>query len=452
MTSLKSVTFYVLLLAAQYNPAHAQNLQSGPMVGYSDVREVMLWVQTKSPGRVRFEYWETSTPQVRLKTPEVETRREQACTAHIVADEVVPGSIYGYELFIDGNRVALNYPLRFQTQPVWRWVKGPTTSTIAIGSCAYINDTLFDATADYGSTASIFTSISQKRPDAMLWLGDNIYLRDREWNSRTGILKRYTHVRSLPILQPLLAATHHYAIWDDHDFGPNDFDRGWWNKSAALEGFRLFWANPSYGLEEGSGITTTFEWADAQFFLLDNRWFRTPNGRRTGGQHTLLGKRQRDWLIDALVSSQAKFKFVAAGGQFLNPAPAHETWANCAPIERMEILDTLAKERVEGVIFLSGDRHHTELSRLDRRGLYPLYDLTVSPLTSGVHLGGKDEVNHLRVENSFAAERNFGLLTFSGPTNDRSLNVSIRSESGDEIWQRQIRATELKNELTTSTR
>ena len=56
---------------------------------------------------------------------------------------------------------------------------------------------------------------SIKNPDFMLWLGDNTYLRESDWNSRTGFIKRYPHTRALSELQPLLASTHHYATWDD---------------------------------------------------------------------------------------------------------------------------------------------------------------------------------------------------------------------------------------------
>gem|GEM_PF-6823568 len=38
--------------------AQANLLQSGPMVGYSEMKEVLLWVQTKSSAKVKFAYWE----------------------------------------------------------------------------------------------------------------------------------------------------------------------------------------------------------------------------------------------------------------------------------------------------------------------------------------------------------------------------------------------------------
>ena len=46
---------------------------------------------------------------------------------------------------------------------------------------------------------------------------------------------------------------------------------------------------------------------------------------------------------------------------------------------------------------MSGDRHHTEISRMERPEAYPLIDITCSPLTSGVHNPG-DEGNTYQVK------------------------------------------------------
>ncbi|MFB6240798.1 MAG: alkaline phosphatase, partial [Gemmatimonadota bacterium] len=258
-----------------------------------------------------------------------------------------------------------------------------------------------------------------------------------------GSSTAYTHTRSLPELQPLLGSTHHYATWDDHDYGPNNSDRSWWNRRTTLEAFRLFWGNPAYGVDGNPGITSTFRWADVQVFLLDDRYHRTPNGRVTG-KRTMLGEEQIRWLVDALVSSDATFKLVALGGQFLNPYAAYETYANLFPAERERILERLRQEDVPGVVFLSGDRHFTELTRLERPGSYPLYDLTVSPLTSSAYAEGDEEPNDLRVSGTAVTERNYAVLRFSGPRKDRRMTISVRDVAGKEVWSRTIRASDLR--------
>ena len=408
------------------------------MLGYSDMFETMLWVQTKSPAEVQVTYWLKDNPAQKSFTEKKSTGKKDGFTAHLIADEVQPGNVYEYALSINGQQVKFDYPTTFQTQTLWQWRTDPPAFKVAVGSCSYINEPSYDRPGTpYGAEYQIFTSVYQKRPDVMLWLGDNTYLREVDWFTRTGFLHRYTHTRSLPELQPLLASTHHYAIWDDHDFGPNDSDGSFVHKDMSTEIFKIFWGNPTYGLPGQSGITSYFQWADIDFFLLDNRYFRTPNKRKTGDR-VLLGKVQMEWLIDALAASEAPFKMVAIGGQVLTTYAGQETYVNLCPAERTYLLRRIDEEGIKNVVFLTGDRHHTELSKLATKNGITIYDLTVSPLTSGVHQ--TDEKNLLREEGSLIMQRNFGMLEFSGPQAQRRLTMRIFDAGGKELWSKTIQS------------
>ncbi|MCB0312879.1 MAG: alkaline phosphatase family protein, partial [Calditrichaeota bacterium] len=149
------------------------------------------------------------------------------------------------------------------------------------------------------------------------------------------------------------------------------------------------------------------------------------------------------WLIDALNASEAPFKMVVMGGQFLNPYNGYENYSGF-PEEREQILRAISENDIYGVIFFDGDRHHSELSKLDRPGRYPIYDLTVSPFTAGPNPNAATEANYLRVENTFYGDRNFALLEVSGPRKDRVLKISLRDKTGAERWQQEIRAQALR--------
>lgn len=442
---LPVLLFCVLCSTVAALPAFAQPslLQSGPMVGYADMREVALWVQTTAPARARFVYWDTAMPQQRYTTEEMATAKEKAYTALLIADSVQPGKVYNYEVQLNGTTIPRPYPLRFRTPALWQWRTEPPTLRVALGSCAYINEPEYDRPGTpYGSDYQIFTAIADTKPDLMLWLGDNTYLREADWNTRTGVLHRYTHTRSLAQMQPMLAAMSNYAIWDDHDFGPNNSDRGFWNRDNTLEAFKLFWANPSYGVGGQPGVTTQFSWSDVDFFLLDNRYYRSPDDRTTG-ERTILGKEQLQWLIDALRSSWATFKVVAIGGQVVNPAAIYETYATF-PEERNQLLELLAKENIPGIVFIDGDRHHTVLSKMPRESAYPLYDLTVSPLTSGAGRNVATEGNTFAIPETIVEQRNFGIMEFSGPRKERVLTITIYDSNGKELWKRSIKAGEVR--------
>jgi alkaline phosphatase D len=419
--------------------AQVSLLQSGPMVGYSEMLEVPLWVQTKQAAKVQFEYWEEEAPMRKFRTEARQTDKNSAFTATLPADQVQPGKRYAYQLIINDQLVKLDYPARFQTQTLWQWRSDPPNFRLAAGSCAYVNDEPHDRPGTpYGGEYHIFETIRGFQPDAMLWLGDNVYLREPDWNSRTGILYRYTHTRSLPELQPLLASTHHYAIWDDHDFGPDDSDGSFVHKDKTLEAFRLFWPNPSYGLDGKPGTTTAFQFSDIDFFLLDNRYYRSANFRRRGNKQ-MLGIAQIEWLIDALVKSQAPFKMIAIGGQVLNTAPVNENYIHHFAEEREYLLRRIEEENITGVIFLTGDRHHSELSRYVNNRGHVVYDLTCSPLTSGVARNPETN-NTWRVEGTLLAERNFVLLDFEGPREARTLSIRAINADGRERWRRVIEA------------
>ena len=419
--------------------AQSSLLQSGPMLGYNEMREVMLWVQTNAAAKVQIAYWPQAEPSRRLLTEERLTDKADAFTAKLIADEVEPGLKYSYELRINGQPVKLSYPTEFEAQPLWQWRTDPPDFKVAIGSCSYINEGPYDRPGrPYGGEYQVFTAIHQQRPHAMVWLGDNVYLREVDWYSRTGILKRYTHTRSLPELQPLLASTHHYAIWDDHDFGPNDSDGSFIHKDKALEAFQLFWGNPTFGLSGQKGITSFFQYMDADFFLLDNRYNRSANGRKFG-EKTILGEVQLDWLIDALAFSKAPFKIVCVGGQVLNTVAMHENYSNVNPEERAYLLRRIEEEGIKNVVFLTGDRHHTELSRYVNAKGNAVYDFTSSPLSSGTPRE-VTEVNDNRVEGTLVVQRNFGMLEFSGPRTARKLSLRTYDSEGKELWVHEISA------------
>jgi alkaline phosphatase D len=410
------------------------------MPGYTTMREVMVWAQTKKPAKVQMAYWARDGASDTMRSKTVTTNHQRARVAKLIADQVEPGKTYRYHLLIDGQMARTGQKLTFHTQELWQYRKEPPAFTLALGSCAFINQQQYDRSDDgYGRHYDIFDAIATKDPNLMLWLGDNVYYRQVDFYSRTGMMKRYTHTRSSAHLQKLLRSTHHYAIWDDHDFGPNNANGSYIHKERSLRMFKLFWANNDYGVNGLPGITTKFRYNDMAFFLLDNRYHRTPAQLETG-QRQILGKQQIDWLINALIGSDAPFKFVVMGGQFLNPAQVYETYANVAPEERERLIGRIEKEGIEGVVFLTGDRHHTELNKMELANGNVIYDLTVSPLTSKPYGKSDQEENPHRVDDTFVGKRNFGLLRFDGPRKKRTMTISIYNHEGEPLWEKTIEA------------
>ena len=73
-------------------------LKSGPMLGYSDLKEVMIWVQTEAEKEVKIRYWEIDEPEnVKTSNPII-TQAKDNFTAHLLANQVDPGKKYAYEI------------------------------------------------------------------------------------------------------------------------------------------------------------------------------------------------------------------------------------------------------------------------------------------------------------------------------------------------------------------
>lgn len=442
----KNIFLFYLLLLGITTQAQTSLLQSGPMVGYSSMREVMLWVQTKSEATVHFEYWEKGKPELKAQTEKHVTKKHDGFTARIVTNLLNVSTKYEYALFINGKKVERPYPLEFQTQVLWQWRTEPPPIKFVVGSCLYVNDPPLDRKGEpYGSNYHIFETIAKQKPEFMIWGGDNTYLREADYDSRNGMLYRYTHTRSLPELQPLLGSVHHYATWDDHDFGPNDSDRSFIDKEMSTEIFKSFWANPSYGNPTGGkGICSRVQWGDIEFFLLDDRYFKSPQDRE-GIEKNMLGAEQIEWIADAISESKATFKFLVCGVQVINSAAMYENYATCAE-ERQRLIKRIRDSNAKGVFFLTGDRHHTVLSALQESDkVYPLYDLTTSSLTSGVYAPQPEEKNTNLINGTLVVDQNFALMEITGLAKERVLKITIINHKGDVQWTKEIAAKELRN-------
>ena len=431
--------------------AASARLVSGPMLANVTHRGATIWVETEGASQVAVEVFGPDT--LGTGAPLATSARAASGadgTAAVRLAGLEPGTTYRYAVSLDGAAVSRPYALSFTTQPLWQWRTDPPTFTAVLGSCYYDNDPPYDRPGDgYGGSTAIFGRIADLDPDLMLWLGDNTYLREVDWWDPAGIDYRFQHSRSDPALQPLLARAAHYATWDDHDFGPNNADRSYVLKGATTDTFTRYWPAAARGLPGVPGVFTQFQWADVEFFLLDNRTHRAPNDA-PASERTILGAEQRQWLLDALTASQAPFKVVAMGGQFLNPVRVFENYSNVAPAERQLLLNEITARSVEGVVFVSGDRHHTELIKLDRPGAYPLYEFTSSPLTAGASTfalreDSPERDNPARVPGTLVAgDRNFGTLTVSGPRTDRTMTLRTYDASGALRWEHALRARDLR--------
>jgi len=410
------------------------------MLGFVGMRSARIWVAAPQECSIGVAVFLPGS-----KSPErifnSKTIAEKGNSCIVDLENLEPGTTYGYRVFpVENEGISENFSSTFTTQELWQYRKDAPDFRLALGSCAFVNETAYDRPGDpYGGEFHIFDTIVKKDPDLMLWLGDNIYLREVDFQSYGSIIHRYKHTRSQREMQSLLQHCPNLAIWDDHDFGPNDSNGSFIHKDWTLDAFKAFWPNPSYGLsneESGKGITTHFQQSDIEFFLLDNRYHRTWKDSIGNTASTILGETQLNWLLQALKQSQAPFKLIAIGGQFLNSAAVFENYANYEQ-ERELIIRTIEKENIRGVVFLTGDRHCGELSYMPLQNNNAIFDLTVSPLTSKAFDMSKEE-NKWRVENTVSGVRHFATMEFTGKRKQRVLTIRIFDSNGKQLWTKDV--------------
>jgi len=405
-----------------------QAIYSGPMLGYSTPREVAVWVQLDQPAEIHLQYWTKGKPEQKFTSKVVLVNDESYLTGTLKATGLEPGSNYIYEILAKDKNLTKTKSLNFSTQTLWQHRTPAPDFSFLAGSCVYINDTAYDRPGEpYGRAYDIFNKMTLEPAEFMLWLGDNTYLREVDWDIPDGINYRHRHSRHTPEMQPFLAAMNHYAIWDDHDYGPNDSDGSYFGKAWAKEIFNKYWANLHTEIPGLETNTNTFTWNDCQFFLLDNRWVRSapdPDGQ-------ILGDEQIEWLIEALRFSQASFKFIAIGGQFVSNAKIYENHANYET-ERLKLIGLLDKHEIKNVIFLDGDRHHAEFSKMITPMGNTLWDITTSPLTSGAY-DHSDEPNSFRIPGSMYGDNNYCLIEVSGEYGKRQCQVILKNKAGEKV-------------------
>lgn len=326
----------------------------------------------------------------------------------------------------------------------------PTTSvtTIAFGSCGHEDQ-----------PQPVLQIAAEKKPTAFIFLGDNIY---GDTDNMDTLRAKYARFGAKPEFQQLAAATKILATWDDHDYGRNDAGKYYPFKEESKEIFLNFFKEPALSeRRKHKGIYhAEYIWVRdkvIQVILLDNRTFRSDlllyDGKNpvtqdryfykldysthTSKDSTFLGEEQWQWLERELLQP-ADLRLICSGSQFGIEYNGYEAWANY-PLEQQRMLDLIKTTKAEGVLFLSGDVHYAEISKLQSTGLYPIYDITSSGITSTWDFATP---NANRIEGP-VMDNHIGLLTIQWEK-DPVISMEIIDKNKNSRIEYTIKASELR--------
>ncbi len=410
---------------------HTVELLHGPMLGCVTDTSAKFWVRTANEVPIQVIVSASKGMSPIIKSAIVKTDAGKDFTAVLSVQGLRPNRPHDYYLLVDGEMVSRQpYGSRwsFHTFPA-----AGRKAKFQIG---------FGGGAGYTPQYErMWNTIAAHNLPAFLFLGDNIYID----NPTRPAVQQYCYYRrqSRPEFRNLVAFTAIYAIWDDHDFTTND---GWGgpkiNEPAwKIPVWRLFrnnWNNPYYGGGENQpGCWFDFSIGDIDFFMLDGRYYRNkPKGKNP----SMLGPVQKEWLLKKIKASTATFKVLASpvSWAFGTKPGSRDTWEGYK-LEREDIFSFLEKNRIDGVILISADRHRSDIWKIERANGYALYEFESSKLTN-VH-------THRLIPAAlfgYNEKCSFGLLSFDTGLSDPQVTYQIISIDNEVIHTFSL----LKSQLT----
>jgi len=330
-------------------------------------------------------------------------------------------------------------------------------SSIAFGSCSHQDKPL-----------PIFSLIDKHNPDLFIHLGDNIY---GDTKNMCKLKHKYRKLARNRDYKNFRKHNKIIATWDDHDYGQDDAGKYYPKKSKSKKIFLRFFNEPKESLRwTHSGIYTSYYYhingKILQIILLDNRTFRDNllpydgslnpdtlkienNGfvrydydldysPQMNPDSTILGMEQWKWLEGEL-RKPADIRIIGSSTQFSTEYNGYETWANF-PLEQARMLQLITDTQAKGILFISGDVHYAEMSKLVNETTYPIYDLTASGLTEEWKFATP---NVYRIGEP-VMENHFGMININWTLEIPEISLEIWDEDNNLRIQQTVVLTELQ--------
>ncbi|MDO6761678.1 LamG-like jellyroll fold domain-containing protein [Tamlana sp. 2_MG-2023] len=272
------------------------------------------------------------------------------------------------------------------------------------GGCGRIYDTSRcvdtpESLTHINGNPELFNHMAAEDADLMVWLGDATYLLGLQhangecpdaiddWANKDMAFDRYMFYRQFH--DQLTMAMPQLAITDNHDTGPNEFDKTMATLPEMRDIFKDWWPNPEYlDTVEGEGMHSSYVYKDVEFFLTDNRSYRD-------GTADHFGDEQLEWLKQGLLNSKATFKVIINGTPtFREVGGRNFSVSNQAD----EFLQFIQNNNINGVVSYCADIHDQRFMVRESDTKYPMYDIMSGNINSDI--GGNGEVGNYNVNYS----------------------------------------------------
>ena len=336
----------VMLVLAGAPYSYAASVTEYPVVGAVTTNSAKIALRTDSAASVVVEYDTSSSFTNPTVSNSITTASTSDYTAIFSLSSLSANTTYYYRVKVGGVLQSLD-AMEFSTFPasgsytfsVFADVAPTDSAATAYAGAA---NTLFAVQLgdfDHGDPTTLAASRQMHRD-----------MRDKTKTHGQAFVNRIAKRRAL------------VHMWDDHDYCGNDEDRFCSSRSTAWQAFKEYY--PTYTLANGSnGLWHKFTVGDAEFFVLDLRSQRdagtdTDNSDKSMLDGALITNDQKDWFLDGLKNSTAKWKIVLSTVTFNEDArPASTDIWHSYSTEAAAIKTYLTNNSIEDVVVISADIH-----------------------------------------------------------------------------------------------
>jgi hypothetical protein len=378
----------------------------------------LVRVATDIPARVEIEFARNRNFRRSRRLRPQRTNGFEAVTAEL--GDLPPGRRIWWRARVKRNGQEVTGPARsFRVMP--RAASGEGVS-IAVASCA----------SQFGPA---FDELAARRPDVFVWQGDLNYPDTIGPLAQTvdGYAGIWRDFLANPLMAPVLEDTLFAVQRDDHDYGLQDANAG----NLVQHGLA-----PWEGLMERR-VYYRFSAGLADVWVLDQRYFKSDPAAPDGPDKTLLGPKQREWLMRTLAASKAPFKVICSPCT-LAPLATNArdgNWAAGFTAERDLLLKHVA-ERVGGrTVWVTGDTHWT--MAYERDGLLEVRPCPLGiPSPNDITLTQPQVAEDARrvpgVEYANDDRSHFALIETRRDARRPRLDLSLVAEDGSVPWRRSL--------------
>ena len=382
----------------------------GPMLGDVAADGAKVWLRTCRPAKVEVRI--VAEGRQRTFGP-VSSTRQSDLTAIVPVTGLRPATRYSYTVFVDGAELRLPAHAAITTAPA----ADASSVRIAFGTCSH--------RFGLGNQRQA-AAIRARNPVAMLLCGD-VAAQDR--NNHCGLHRADYLLRDCyPAWQGLAAAVPVYATWDDHDYFDNDkwgIPSGYTaeDRTAVWNVFRQAWNNPAYGFgAPGGGVFFRTRIGPCDVITTDGRYFREKG--------SLLGAEQMAWLERQLLDCKGPFIILESSTMWSDyVSNGKDSWGVYDRAGRERIFSLIEKNRIGGVLLISGDRHGARGFRIPRPSGFNFYEFEPASL-GGIDWGppamAPDSSQQLFGHLGYA----FGEFTIDASPADPTVTFRLIAEDG----------------------